>query len=170
MKEQITISSIIRELWKFSAIEPFSGKVCNIHHQYRYHDRIYCLPSANEELALLFPDEQENPKNLDPSSEHNEVSPVEEFHTPGYSPTFILGGASSEGRVFVRQNLEKGQLIVQDTGFNAKRYSHSKVLRYDEGLRGTIQYWIRRRAELDKVSENDFLCILRRYALARPPM
>ncbi|EXX70792.1 hypothetical protein RirG_084290 [Rhizophagus irregularis DAOM 197198w] len=88
-----TISSIIRELWKFSAIEPFSGKVCNIHHQYRYHDRIYCLPSANEELALLFPDEQENPKNLDPSSEHNEVSPVEEFHTPGYSPTFILGGS-----------------------------------------------------------------------------
>ncbi|CAB5360461.1 unnamed protein product [Rhizophagus irregularis] len=78
--------------------------------------------------------------------------------------------ASLEGRVFVRQNLEKGQLIVQDTGFNAKRYSHSKVLRYDEGLRGTIQYWIRRRAELDKVSENDFLCILRRYALARPPM
>uniref|UniRef100_U9T901 Uncharacterized protein n=1 Tax=Rhizophagus irregularis (strain DAOM 181602 / DAOM 197198 / MUCL 43194) TaxID=747089 RepID=U9T901_RHIID len=48
---------------------------------------------TNEELALLFPDEQENPKNLDPSSEHNEVSPVEEFHTPGYSPTFILGGS-----------------------------------------------------------------------------
>ncbi|EXX74717.1 hypothetical protein RirG_048510 [Rhizophagus irregularis DAOM 197198w] len=65
--------------------------------------------------------------------------------------------ASSEGRVFVRQNLEKGQLTVDDTGFNAKRYSHSKV--YDVGLRGTIQYWIRRRAELDKVSENDFLYI-----------
>uniref|UniRef100_U9SSL0 Uncharacterized protein n=1 Tax=Rhizophagus irregularis (strain DAOM 181602 / DAOM 197198 / MUCL 43194) TaxID=747089 RepID=U9SSL0_RHIID len=41
--------------------------------------------------------------------------------------------ASSEGRVFVRQNLEKGQLTVDDTGFNAKRYSHSKV--YDVGLR-----------------------------------
>ncbi|CAG8783193.1 18701_t:CDS:2, partial [Rhizophagus irregularis] len=33
------------------------------HHQYRYHDRIYYLPSANEELALLFPDEHENPEN-----------------------------------------------------------------------------------------------------------
>ncbi|EXX59737.1 hypothetical protein RIR_jg32255.t1 [Rhizophagus irregularis DAOM 181602=DAOM 197198] len=56
-------------------------------------------------------------------------------------------------------NLEEGQLTVDDTRFNAKRYSHSKVLRYDEGLRDTIQYWMRRRAELDKVSENDFLYI-----------
>ncbi|PKC60341.1 hypothetical protein RhiirA1_539913 [Rhizophagus irregularis] len=83
----------LKEFSSFSFSSSSSGKVCNIHHQYRYHDRIYCLPSANEELALLFPDEQENPKNLDPSSEHNEVSPVEEFHTPGYSPTFILGGS-----------------------------------------------------------------------------
>ncbi|PKY60487.1 hypothetical protein RhiirA4_484248 [Rhizophagus irregularis] len=37
--------------------------------------------------------------------------------------------ASSEGRVFVRQNLEEEQLTVADTGFNAKQYSHSKVLR-----------------------------------------
>ncbi|PKK68762.1 hypothetical protein RhiirC2_749620 [Rhizophagus irregularis] len=51
--------------------------------------------------------------------------------------------ASSEGRVFVRQNLEKGQLTVDDTGFNAKRYSHSKV--YDVGLRETVQEAARRR-------------------------
>ncbi|PKC08341.1 hypothetical protein RhiirA5_417048 [Rhizophagus irregularis] len=41
---------------------------------------------------------------------------------------------------------EEGQLTVDDTRFNAKRYSHSKVLRYDERLRSTIQYWMRRRA------------------------
>ncbi|PKY47626.1 hypothetical protein RhiirA4_544091 [Rhizophagus irregularis] len=72
--------------------------------------------------------------------------------------------ASSEGRVFVRQNLEKGQLIVDDTGFNAKRYSHSKVLRYDEGLRGTIQYWIHRKAELDKWQHHGSSCSWRKEA------
>ncbi|CAB5392066.1 unnamed protein product [Rhizophagus irregularis] len=35
---------------------------------FHYHDRIYYLPSANEELALLFPDEHEKSRKLDPSS------------------------------------------------------------------------------------------------------
>jgi len=142
-----------------------------------------------------------NQENLKIDWPHNEISPVDEFNTPGYIarafPTLYPWGiadlneprekeikaaeyfkhllvykdgrfarhrrwryfalnslmrwrALSEGRVFVKQNLEKGQLTVSELLDLMKDDAHivDKILRYGEGLRGTRQYWMRRRAEL----------------------
>ncbi|CAB4412465.1 unnamed protein product [Rhizophagus irregularis] len=64
--------------------------------------------------------------------------------------TIMRWRALSEGRVFVRQNLEEGQLTVSEILDLMESDAHitDKVLRYGEGLRGTCQYWLRRRAEL----------------------
>src|SRR6266540_4837292 len=58
--------------------------------------------------------------------------------------------ALAEDRVFVRQNLEEGQLTVAEILDLMQNDNHiaDKVLQYGEGLRGIRQYWMRRRAEL----------------------
>ncbi|RGB26871.1 hypothetical protein C1646_769872 [Rhizophagus diaphanus] len=112
---------------------------------------------------------------------HNEVSPVDEFHTPRYiartSPTFYPWRVVdfNEPRIKEIKPSEyfKHLLVYKDGRFARHRrwryfalYSlmrrrassegRQSIIRYDERLRGTIQYWMRRRAELDKVSENYF--------------
>lgn len=58
--------------------------------------------------------------------------------------------ALSEGHVFVKQNLEEGQLTVAEILELIENDTHivDRILRYGEGLRGTRQYWIRCRGEL----------------------
>lgn len=64
--------------------------------------------------------------------------------------TIMRWRALSEGRVFVQQNLEEGQLTVSEILDLMESDAHitDKVLRYGEGLRGTCQYLLRHRAEL----------------------
>ena len=58
--------------------------------------------------------------------------------------------ALAEGHVFVRQNLEEGQLTIVEILDLMQNDNHiaDKVLQYGEGLRDTRQYWMCRKAEL----------------------
>jgi ATP-dependent DNA helicase PIF1 len=58
--------------------------------------------------------------------------------------------ALSEGRLFVRQNLEEERLTIAEVLDLMKNDNNmvNRVIRYGEGLHGTRQYWMRRRAEL----------------------
>ncbi|PKB95056.1 hypothetical protein RhiirA5_437452 [Rhizophagus irregularis] len=106
---------------------------------------------------------------------HNENIPVDEFHTSGYMVrafptlypwdsrfaclprwryfalnTIMRWRALSEGCIFVRQNLEEGQLIAAEILDLVETNNNiiDRMLHYGDGLRGTRQYWIHCRAEL----------------------
>lgn len=64
--------------------------------------------------------------------------------------TIMRQRALSEGRVFVKQNLEEGQLTMAEILELMENDTHivDRIMRYGDGLRGTCQYWIRCRGEL----------------------
>ena len=59
--------------------------------------------------------------------------------------------ALQEGRVYVKQHLNEGQLDVSDIQEmigNGDNQLADRIMRYGEGLRGSRQFWMARRYEL----------------------
>ena len=59
--------------------------------------------------------------------------------------------ALDEGKIYVKQKLNEGQLDVSDIKemiSNGDKHLADRIMRYGEGLRGTRQFWKARRQEL----------------------
>lgn len=131
------------------------------------------FPSSNEECAIADTLNRMQANNTPLMWPNIDGNPINEFQTPGYIarafPTLYPTGdadhtrwryfalnsqmrwrALQEGRVYVKQSLNGEQLTVEEVQRMVESDIHmaDKIIRFGENLRGTRQFWNKRRFEL----------------------